>query len=260
MSDTQPPPPPPKDPEPTPAPSSAPAIAVPPPPPTTESTSPETPTYKVFRPPTQATPQAASLPESYFTPTPSDLKAAQAALHARAEALTNAPLQTRVMREKQEQTRHARWPNTTICVKFPDRTQLEQSFPSTNKIRTIYAFVRNLLREDVKPIKFVLYQSPPRRDLKVSDPQVRDLTLVQLQLAPASVLLLRFEDDSLNDASITAPLAPSVLSRAEDLPAPPDFDKNPPPASSGTSAKTRGHVLGTGAETKVPKWLKIGKK
>jgi len=41
-------------------------------------------------------------------------------------------------------------------------------------------------------------QSPPKRDLKVSDPAVKRLSLSELQLAPASVLLLRFEDDSLN--------------------------------------------------------------
>jgi hypothetical protein len=43
---------------------------------------------------------------------------------------------------------------------------------------------------------------PPKRDLKVSDPTVRDLTLAELQLAPSSVLLLRFEDDQLNRASL----------------------------------------------------------
>lgn len=41
-------------------------------------------------------------------------------------------------------------------------------------------------------------QSPPKREFKVSDPQVRNLTLAELQLAPSSVLLLRFEDESLN--------------------------------------------------------------
>lgn len=48
---------------------------------------------------------------------------------------------------------------------------------------------------------FLLDQSPPKRDLKVSDPKVRDLTLAELQLAPSSVLLLRFEDESLNSSS-----------------------------------------------------------
>ena len=44
----------------------------------------------------------------------------------------------------------------TIRVKFSDRTQVERVFPSANKIKSVYAFVRSLLREDVKPIKFVL--------------------------------------------------------------------------------------------------------
>jgi hypothetical protein len=106
----------------------------------------------------------------------------------------------------------------TIRVRFTDRTQLERVFPSTDKILSIYAFVRGCLREDVKPIKFILCevfaplrcqtyltpssfpqdQSPPKRDLKVSDPKVRDLTLAELQLSPSSVLLLRFEDETLN--------------------------------------------------------------
>jgi hypothetical protein len=48
---------------------------------------------------------------------------------------------------------------TTIRVKFPDQTQLEKKFPSTDKIRSIYAFVRGCLRDDVKPIKFILCSS-----------------------------------------------------------------------------------------------------
>lgn len=48
---------------------------------------------------------------------------------------------------------------TKIRVRFPDRTQLEKTFPSSDKIKSVYAFVRGCLREDVKPIKFVLCQS-----------------------------------------------------------------------------------------------------
>ena len=120
-------------------------------------------------------------------------------------------------------------------MRFPDCTQLEKTFPSSGKIRSVYAFVRDSLREDVKPIKFVLCasdiylsthppihpifvfnfilgaharppsvqfvaSSPPPRDLKVSDPTVRDLTLAELGLAPSSVLHFRFIDDELNRA------------------------------------------------------------
>ena len=49
---------------------------------------------------------------------------------------------------------------------------------------------------------YFFLDQPPKRDLKVSDPKVRDLTLFELQLAPSSVLLLRFEDESLNSSSL----------------------------------------------------------
>jgi hypothetical protein len=42
---------------------------------------------------------------------------------------------------------------------------------------------------------------PPNRDLKVSDLKVRDLTLTELHLSPSSMLLLRFEDESLNSGN-----------------------------------------------------------
>lgn len=45
---------------------------------------------------------------------------------------------------------------TTIRVRFSDRTQLEKTFPSSDKIRSVYAFVRSALRDDVKPTKFIL--------------------------------------------------------------------------------------------------------
>ena len=45
---------------------------------------------------------------------------------------------------------------TTIRIRFPDRTQLEKIFPSTSRIKAVYAFVRERLRDDVKPIKFIL--------------------------------------------------------------------------------------------------------
>ncbi|KAG6892791.1 hypothetical protein C0993_002911, partial [Termitomyces sp. T159_Od127] len=103
------------------------------------------------------------LPDDYFDPTTADLKAAQSTLAARTQALVNAPLELRSVREAREQAKRDRWPNVN--------------------------------------------QSPPKRDLKVSDPRVRDLSLVQLQLAPSSVLLLRFEDDSLNGLYIMSILS-----------------------------------------------------
>ena len=55
-------------------------------------------------------------------------------------------------------------------MRFLDLTQLEQTFPSSSKIRAVYAFVRDCLREDVKPIKFILcaFLVRPHTDFKNS--------------------------------------------------------------------------------------------
>jgi len=209
--------------------------------------------FRVFKPAKQSTSSALQLlPDSYFTPTAADLKSAQATLSARTQALTNAPLQLRAAREAEEKAKRDRWPKTTIRIKFTDRTQLEKTFPSTDKIRSVYAFVRGGLREDVKPIKFILYE-PPKRDLKVSDTSVRDRTLAELNLSPSSVLLLRFEDDSLNGPDVPAPLAESIMAQAIELPEAPAYDESKQPAASST-APTSKPKSSTGGP--LPKWLK----
>jgi tether containing UBX domain for GLUT4 len=213
----------------------------------------------VYKPPAIIAPSE-NLPDEYFTPTLADLKERQEQLHARTTTLSNAPLLTRVQREQQTKAKRDRWPNTTIRVRFLDRTQLEKTFPSSSKIRAVYAFVRDCLREDVKPIKFILSSNPPPRDLKVSDPDVRDRSLTGLGLAPSSVLLIRFVDDALNHSNVPAPLASAVLERAVELPAPPSFDgdrKKDVQSSVATSSKGK---KGSSGEAKVPKWLKLGPK
>ncbi|KAK0223020.1 hypothetical protein IW262DRAFT_1458036 [Armillaria fumosa] len=211
------------------------------------------PEFKVYKPSDVAAVAPSALPDEYFTPTAADLKAAQSQLAARTQALTNAPLRLRADRDAEEKAKRDRWPNTTIRIRFTDRTQLEKVFSSADKIRSVYAFVRGLLREDVKPIKFILYQ-PPKRDLKVSDLKVRDLTLAQLQLAPSSVLLIRFEDDSLNGSHVPAPLIAKVLSQAVDLPRPPEVPDTVPSKESTSKIP----ASSSSGEKKVPKWLKLG--
>jgi len=220
------------------------------------------PSFKVYKP----TSSGVSLPplsDEDLTPTAADLKLAQNMLAARAQSLADAPLQLRTVREAAEKSKRDRWPNTTIRIRFADGMQLEQVFLSNSKIRVVYAFVRGSLSEDVKPVKFVLYQ-PPKRDLKVSDPAVRDRTLSELHLAPSSVLLLRFEDSAhteearaLNGSGVSAPLAPEILSQAIDLPVPPSADALQPTSSSSKVASK--NVLQS-VEKKIPKWMKLGLK
>jgi tether containing UBX domain for GLUT4 len=189
-------------------------------------------TYKVYRPPdgSVSSKQITEIPATYFEATSADIRAAQDSLHARTEALVNAPFRTREIREAAEKAKADKYPTATIRVKFSDRTQLEKGFPSSNKIKSVYEFVRSLLREDVKPTKFILYQTPPPRELKISDPKVRDLSLLQLQLVPTAMLHVKFLDESLNHNDVQAPLVPSILATAINLPLPPslnELDDNP---------------------------------
>ena len=67
--------------------------------------------FKVYRPPNPSNPGlGAPLPDDYFTMTSADIKAAQATLSARTNALVNAPLQVRAIREAGEQAKRDRWP------------------------------------------------------------------------------------------------------------------------------------------------------
>ncbi|KAJ7064847.1 hypothetical protein C8F01DRAFT_1081084 [Mycena amicta] len=240
-------------------PSTAEVPALPPP----ASTEPPAPTFKVYKPSSSIARPLPPLSDEDLTPTSADLKAAQNTLSARTQALVDAPLQLRAVRDAAEKAKRDRWPNTTIRIRFADGTQLEKVFLSNSRIRVIYAFVRSSLRGDVQPVKFVLYQ-PPKRDLKVSDTAVRDLSLAELHLAPASVLLLRFEDTahpdkvrSLNASSASAPLAPEVLAQAINLPNPPAA-LAPSPGTTGSSLAEEAKNVLQSMEKKMPKWLKMG--
>ena len=52
----------------------------------------------------------ADVPATYFEATTTDIKAAQNSLHARTEALVNAPLRTREMRETAEKAKAEKYP------------------------------------------------------------------------------------------------------------------------------------------------------
>jgi hypothetical protein len=126
-------------------------------------------------------------------------------------------------------------------------------------------------------IFWLIDQSPPKRELKVSDAAVRDLSLYDLQLSPSSVLHIKFFDETLNreamlpitdvfieeasvDVDIAAPLSDFVLAQATDLPRPPQFDKESTDGAPSASRHQSSKVLDDGTssgEKKVPKWLKL---
>ncbi|KAG8952579.1 hypothetical protein FRC00_006673 [Tulasnella sp. 408] len=70
-----------------------------------------------------------------------------------------------------------------------------------------------------------------------------------------------FTDICIAGSTTIPPLLPEILAKAEDLPPPPTFDPSP-----STDAKGKGRALGGGGgssssgDSKLPKWLKLGKK
>jgi hypothetical protein len=90
----------------------------------------------------------------------------------------------------------------------------------------------------------------------VSDPEVKNLSLAQLSLAPSSVLMLTFLDESLNDPILKAPLTEEILAKAQDLPVPVPLDA-PKDTGSGSKAKSFGAQKLDAAKAGLPKWLKL---
>ncbi|TDL26324.1 hypothetical protein BD410DRAFT_895719 [Rickenella mellea] len=216
--------------------------------------------FKFYNAPQDFDGRPVELPPNFLDPTAADLRAAQDSLSARARSLNERPLMTQKLRDEKETNRRNRWPTVTIRVRFASRMQLEKVFPSNDHIKSVYRFVRGCLRVDVRAHKFVLYQTPPRRDLKVSDPATKDKDLFDLQLVPSSILWFRFLDEELNldTPDFPPPLHPEILSRAIDLPRPPpDLTPEQP---SQTSSSSSGIKVGGPGEKKIPKWLLAGLK
>ncbi|GAA6039577.1 hypothetical protein JCM8097_008402 [Rhodosporidiobolus ruineniae] len=207
------------------------------------------------------------LPESYFQPTPVELQQAYAGQVKRREDLTDRPLLTKRLRDRQEaeksRAKAARWPQTRIRIRFADRSQLEGVFPSTDKLVHLYEFVRLALREDVRDKVWYLYQSPPRTEYRKGDPKWRGKTLMDLEFTPSSALYIKFEDEAdagLNDASSPPPLLPSLLSAGGPLPAPPSFT-NPssdPSSSSGAGVEKTPQQLKKEKEDKLKRLMGKG--
>jgi len=220
--------------------------------------------FKIYNPPPSQSSSLASigatLPDNsdYFKPTPADLKLAQNSLAQRAKALQDAPLLTAKLRDEKEEERRNRFPMATIRIKFANRTMLEKSFPSSEKIISVYRFVRACLNDEAQSHKFLLFSSPPRRDLKVSDTEVKDKSLYELRLAPQSNLFFRFLDESVSFDSPTSspPLLESLFAQAISVPDPIilSVQSDPPSTNAGSSLNN------TSTERKIPKWLKLNKK
>lgn len=119
------------------------------------------------------------LPDSFYDVTPEDLKAVQASAQKRKQQ--SEQLMTREMRDRDKK----RYLKTKIRVKMPDRIEIEGTFSVLETLGDVKAFVREQLRDAALP--FYLFVTPPRTVLNEDD-----LTLGELELVPAALVLLAF--------------------------------------------------------------------
>ncbi|KAK4683788.1 hypothetical protein P7C73_g6440, partial [Tremellales sp. Uapishka_1] len=241
---------------------------------------------KVFGAALTSPPTPAEIDEAFFEPSLSDVQAHHASVVSRSHRLNDAPLLTSKHRdeekEKLDKKKEAKWPTTTIRIKFSDSTQIESTFPSTSAIQPVYAFVRSTLNEGSSSKPFVLYQPPrsqyPEHPVPVKKPvnphkasiippanygPVRGGSASQLQggkggkeslnelgLVPQSILLVRWEDDEMNASGYPAPLLPELM--ATIVPLPSAVVKPPIPQGKAAGKKP------ADGEKKIPKWLQKG--
>lgn len=118
-------------------------------------------------------------------------------------------------------------------VRFSDRTTLEGLFPASTQLPTLYKFVRVHLADRYAQVPFLLYQSPPRRDLPESgDAKLQGKTIRELGMAPQAIVDIRWSDTAMNANSFAAPLQPTLLAQAKELPTPRSFDTTAAPEDS----------------------------
>lgn len=116
--------------------------------------------------------------------------------------------------------------------------------------------------------------------MKVSDPEVKTLSLAELGLSPSSVLLVRFQSEAYNSerylflledlriigrcrflpgTTLPPPLLPQILEQAVGLPGSADAEE---PAAEDLAAAPkptpRQPTAASTGEKKVPKWFKMG--
>ncbi|WVF72702.1 hypothetical protein IAT40_007520 [Kwoniella sp. CBS 6097] len=228
--------------------------------------------------------------EEFFEPTLADVQSHHASVLARNKRLNEAPLLTSKHRDaekaEREKAKRERWPNTTIRIKFSDGTIIQNVFPSNSPIQPVYAFVRTVLRDEVREKPFILWQ-PPRtkypehltqpaagsKPTTKSTPSYAKASIIppanygfvrgsvvqglqggtggkeslfDLGLVPQSVLMIKFDGDEMNTSSYPAPIRDELKAHSEPLPAAIPKEAS---KSSAAAAGNQASASGQGAGT-----------
>ncbi|KAJ2716508.1 hypothetical protein H4R19_000607 [Coemansia spiralis] len=160
-------------------------------------------------------------------------------------------------------------PTTTVRFRFPDRVQIQATFPSTGTVADLYAFVHGAL---VDPGHLgALMVQPPLQDLAPQKPQ----TLIAAQFTPAAVVHVRLAEAAGHQPSTLALLRPNISALSEPQAPPPapaviPVDAAPEAALPEPSAKSAGknpavETDGSGPSKpcdapRMPKWFVAGQR
>ncbi|KAJ2801716.1 hypothetical protein H4R21_002696 [Coemansia helicoidea] len=160
-------------------------------------------------------------------------------------------------------------PTTTVRFRFPDRVQIQATFPSTGYVADLYAFVHDAL-VDPSHLAALMVQ-PPLQDLAPQKP----LTLVAAQFTPAAVVHVRLAEAAAGRPSTLELLRPTVSALSEPLAPPPapaalPRDTAPvtaplEPAATGSGGRPAPEAGAPGPSKprdgpRMPKWFVAGQR
>ncbi|KAJ3284254.1 Tether containing UBX domain for GLUT4 [Rhizoclosmatium sp. JEL0117] len=211
-------------------------------------------------------PMNIQLPDTFFQLSPTELKLAYLSSKSKSKALTDAPLMTKSMRDREDELRQKKWPKTMIRIRFPDRTTVQAAFLSTEPVSAVYALMREVLNTPERA--FTLYTTPPLLNLAGK----KELTFWKAGLAPATLVYFKWDDGG----DVVGVLKGEWQAKMEEFPVPPPVEVgNVPEISPSADSQDVDMDGGVDAaipareeyrqseampEKKVPKWFKIGKK
>lgn len=148
---------------------------------------------KLFRAPRTNRPislRDIEVPDSFFEPTASELTHVFKKYSEHTDALANATMKTKKMRQAEEDERMSRFRHVLIRIQFPDRVMLQGVFKPKSTIRQVRRFVRAALLH-ARDVPFYFFVTPPKQILTDMD-----VTLWSQRLVPKALIHIGFDDDA----------------------------------------------------------------
>ncbi|KAK5076804.1 hypothetical protein LTS08_005974 [Lithohypha guttulata] len=219
----------------------------------------------IYRPPTDSAPVTTSYNEADYVPTVEHAQKHQERLlqESRNKRLpTDAEI---LAKQKEQREQLQKIESIEIKVRFPDQSAISCKFGQDDTAATLYRVVRDHLNEKLKSEPFVLSQ-PGVRDKSGGILSENDQKLIMHHQFKGRVLVVFAWDEakaSVEARGIKQVLKPEVRQQAQEY-VPPQLPQLAAESEdSGTKidlGSKKQEKEETGSKSKVPKWLRMGKK